>query len=60
MKTGIIGGSLAAALLLAAAAPVAAQVTPSEQASPGSGAPRGFPPEQEPRPAAQASYPRLT
>lgn len=62
MKTGIgiIGGSLAAALLLAAAPPAAAQLSPSEQISPGSGAPRGFPPEQEPQPAPDAAYPRLT
>lgn len=58
--TGIIGGSLAVALLLAAAPPAAAQTTPSEQVSPGSGAPRRLPPAQEPQPAPDALYPRLT
>ena len=58
--TGVVGGSLAAALLLAAAPPAAAQLTPSEQVSPGSGAPHGLPPAQEPQPAPAAPYPRLT
>ena len=59
-RFGAVRSGIAALLILTGATPVASQGVPAGQVSPGDSSPRGFPPEQEPEPGPQASYPRLT